>query len=532
MTILYTNALIHTLDPAQPRAEAVAADEHGRLLAVGSTEEIRLQFGRAGVRDIDLGGRTVLPGLIDNHLHVSAHGIKLSTLDFTAAETTDELLTLLKERTADVPAGEWVLGVGWNENNFTDRRIPTRAELDAVAPHHPVFLTRVCNHAYLANTLGFARAGITEGSSDPSDGGYGRDATGALNGMIYENAALPFRAQIPTPTYDELKSALRNGIRHALSTGLTSVHTEDLRYLGGWAQTWRMYRELVIEEDLRLRSNLLIYYPFLEELQAAGLTTGDGCEYVNIGALKLFADGAMGGRTALMSRPYADAPHTYGTAIHSQAELNAIAAAGRAHGMPIAVHAIGDGATDMVLEAMEQNPLATHRHRLIHAQVLRPDQIARLQAFGERLALDIQPRFVPSDFPWVRERIAPEHLPTSYAWRTLLDAGLLLGGGSDAPIEPIEPLLGLHAAVTRKRPGDTHDGYQPEQKLTLAEAVHLFTVGGTYATREEALKGTLTAGKVCDLTVLDRDIFSRDADELLDTQVVRTVIGGKTVFQI
>lgn len=211
--------------------------------------------------------------------------------------------------------------------------------------------------------------------------------------------------------------------------------------------------------------------------------------------------------------------------------MNEISRRAAAHGMPMAVHAIGDGATDMVLTAMEQNPVAPHRHRLIHAQVLRPEQIARMKKFGDRLALDLQPRFVPSDFPWVQERIAEPYWQTSYAWKTLLEGGLLCGGGSDAPIEPIEPLLGLHAAVTRRKPGATHDGYGAAQKLSIEQAVHLFTVGGTYATREEAVKGTITAGKYADLTILDRDIMTEQADALVETHVIRTVIGGKTVFE-
>ena len=530
MTVLFTNARIHTMDPSLPFATAVAV-QNGRILAVGDTAELRLQYGATKEKEIDLAGATVLPGLIDNHLHVSNHGIKLSTLDLSEVTEASELLHHLRERAAGTPQGEWVLGIGWNENNFADRRIPTLAELNEAAPHHPVLLTRICNHAFLANTQGFTRAGVTRDTSDPTDGAFGRDAMGELNGMIYENAADALRLQIPQKTYSELKDSLRLGVKHALKSGLTSVHTEDLRYLNGFANTWSMYRELIIEENLRLRSNHLVYYQFLDELKEAGMTTGDGDEFVNIGAIKIFADGAMGGRTALMSRPYADAPGVYGTAIHSQEELNSIAAAAAAHGMPIAVHAIGDRASDMVLEAMEKNPVATHRHRLIHAQVLRPEQIEWMQRFGDRLVLDIQPRFVPSDFPWVRERIAPEHLPTSYAWKTMLDAGLLCGGGSDAPIEPIEPLLGLHAAVTRRRPGDTHDGFSPEQKLTIEEAVRLFTVGGTHATREEAVKGTITPGKYADLTILDRDIFSGDPDILLETNVLRTVIGGETVYE-
>lgn len=518
------------MDSSVPFATALAVD-NGRIAAVGDTDEIRLQFGRTGISQVDLAGAIVIPGLIDNHLHLSNHGIKLSLLDLSGVTEADELLLRVREWAAKTPHGEWITGLGWNENSFPDRRIPTIQELDAAAPNHPVMLTRICHHAYLANSFAFTRAGISDHTPDPADGAYGRDGMGHLNGLIFENASQPLKNAIPQPSYDELKHMLRLGIKDALGHGLTGVHTEDVRYLGSAAATWRMFRELVVEEDLRLRSNLLIYYPYLPELRDMQLTTGDGDEWVSVGAIKIFADGALGGRTALMSRPYADAPGTYGTAIVTADELNEIASQACSAGMPIAVHAIGDAAADRVLDAVERNPLANHRHRFIHAQVLRQDQIERMKRLGDRLAVDIQPRFVASDFPWVQERIAPEHMATSYAWKTLLEAGVLCGGGSDAPIEPIEPLLGIHAAVTRKRPGETHAGYQPDQKLSIDQAVRLFTVGGTFATREEKVKGTLSPGKYADLTILDKDIFQKEPDVLLETKVLRTVIGGKTVFE-
>ncbi|WP_018133173.1 amidohydrolase [Effusibacillus pohliae] len=531
MTTLFVNGRIYTMErPGSCYATAVAVQE-GRIVAVGDTEEIKLQLGRAGTRVIDLEGAAVIPGLIDNHLHLASCGMKLAMLDLSDAADSREMLLALRRWAEKTSAGEWIVGIGWNENRFADKRIPTIAELDEAAPNHPVLLTRICNHVYLANSLAFARAGITRETADPAGGAYGRDTAGNLNGLVYENASQPLRDAIPKPGYQELKGMLRRSIQHALASGLTSVHTEDVRELGSFADAWRMFRELVVGENLRLRSNLLIYHPHLPELRELGLTTGDGDEWVSVGALKIFADGALGGRTALLSRSYADAPGTYGTAIHTREELNEIAAKARAHGMPVAVHAIGDAAADLALTAMEQNPLPAHRHRLIHAQVLRPEQIERMRRLGGRLAVDIQPRFVASDFPWVQERIPAEWLPTCYAWKTLLDAGLLCGGGSDAPIEPIDPLLGLHAAVTRKRPGKTHDEYQPEQKLTIQQAVRLFTLGGTYATREEAVKGTIAPGKYADLTVLDRDIFADHPDVLLETNVIRTVIGGETVYE-
>jgi predicted amidohydrolase YtcJ len=280
----------------------------------------------------------------------------------------------------------------------------------------------------------------------------------------------------------------------------------------------------------------LIYHPYLMELEESGWKAGEGDDWFRIGALKIFADGSIGGRTALLSEPYADDPGNVGLAIHEEEELGELATQAVKRGMPIAVHAIGDAAVERVLRVMADHPLkpgnpSRLRHRLIHAQFLRPDLIERLKRL--EVVVDIQPRFVASDFPWVLKRVGMKRAPYAYTWKTLWDAGVQVAGGSDAPIEPFHPLLGIHAAVTRRRLDDPkeHPGYGPEQKLTPIQALHLFTKGSAYAAGEERERGTLSVGKFADLTVYERDILTVEPDELDRVQTLFTVVNGRIGYR-
>jgi len=530
---IYYNAKFITLDADIPHAEAVYIED-GRIKGIGSNEEILLQYGRSNVERIDLQNGFAFPGLVDNHLHLSAHGMKLSMLDFSQVRSKAEMLELLRKKVRETPVGEWVLGLNWNENQFADRSIPTIAELDEIAPNHPLFLTRTCYHTYLANHAAFQKAGLGEDAPDPADGSYGRDAAGRLNGLVYENASLAFLNAQPKPSYAQLKEYARLGMEDALSLGLTGVHTDELRLLGSIRNLLQIYRELR-EEGIYVHTNQLIYHPFLAELEELGMTTGDGDEWLKIGACKIFSDGAIGGRTALLSEPYHDDPNTYGQAIHTQEELNQITSLARKLKMPIAVHAIGDQGAEMTIRAMEAYPLQKYRSgnvrdRLIHGQVLRKDLIERLQRLP--VAIDIQPRFVASDFPWVMERLGPHRLDYAYAWRKLLDAGLRCGGGSDAPIEPLDPRLGIHAAITRRNPEEEqHEGYLPSEKLTAREALTLFTLGAAYTAGEEESRGSISVGKYADITVLDRNLLEVDPDEILAAKTLFTITNGEIGFQ-
>ncbi len=533
MKRIFYNGRFTTLDSNIPHAEAVYV-ENGRIVAIDSHDDILLQFGRADVERIDLQGGYVYPGLVDNHLHLAMQGMKLSMLDFSDVHSKEEMLHLLQKKVSETPVGKWVLGLNWNENLFPNRSIPTMDELDQIAPHHPVLLTRTDYHTYLANRQAFLVAGIVEHTADPEGGSFGRDQSGRFTGLVHENAYLLFQAAQPKATYTELKDFVRKGMQDALRYGITGVHTDDVRSLETVEQTLRIYRELV-EEGNYLHSQQLIYYSALEELKSLGLTAGDGDEWIKIGACKIFADGSIGGRTALLSKPYADDPTNYGMAIHSQAEFNQIVQKARQMNIPMAVHAIGDQAAEMMIVAMEQFPLRNAggeklRDRLIHAQVLRADLIRRLQNLP--VAIDIQPRFVASDFPWVLERIGVERSAYAYAWRKLLDAGLGCGAGSDAPIEPLDPRLGIHAAITRRSPNVPEtEGYLLGERLSPRDALILFTLGSAYTAGEEHLRGSTTVGKYADLTVVNRELITHDHDQILQAETLFTITNGRIGYQ-
>ena len=504
--------------------------EEGRIRAVGTDRELELLVAGRNTERVNLDGGYVLPGLTDCHMHLSMQGMKLAALDFSGASSKEEMLGLLKQRADQTPPGEWILGLNWNENAFQPAVAPTRDELDAVTTRHPVLLTRVCYHSMLANTEAFRRAGVREDTADPASGSFGRDEAGVLNGRIYEDAGAVFQAAVPEPDYAEKKANIRRAAQYALSLGLTAVHTDDLRYLGQVDILLRIHQELR-EEGVLLRTHQLVNFSHLAEARALGLGAGSGSEWLRIGAAKVFADGVLGGRTAWLSEPYADAPGQSGYPIHTPEAFTAIVREARGAGFPVAVHTIGDAAVDLVLAELERQPLpeaAGLPDRLIHVPVLREDQLARMSRL--RLAADIQPPFVTGDYPWVLERLG-QRAVHRYAWRTLLSAGIPCGGSSDAPIEPLSPLYGLYTAVARRKPGETHPGYAPGEKLSLAEAIRLYTYGSAQTAGEEQERGLLAPGYGADFTVVDRP-FADDPEEWLGMQVRRTVVNGQTAFVI
>lgn len=527
---IFYNGRITTMDQRIPLAEAICVENH-RIVAVGSTEEILLQTGRAGVPRVDLEGAFVYPGLTDNHLHLMGHGMRLSMLDLSGATSKESLLRMVEARAQMTPEGKWVLGLNWNENRFPLPEPPTLAELDAVCPDRPVLLTRVCHHVQAVNSEACQAAGISRDTPDPKDGKLGRDVNGNLNGLIYENASRPFFDALPSRTLDELREFARKGAADALSKGLTCVHTEDLRSAGSVENLLNIYRGWG-EEEIALRTHHLVYHPFLDQFREAGWKGGDGDSWIGFGAVKIFADGSLGGRTALLSRPYADDPTTRGLAVHSREELEERVRQARSAGMAVAIHAIGDEAADRVIQVLKACPPSPSKlpDRLIHGQVLRRDQIRELCRLP--VAVDIQPRFVVSDFPWVRERLPQELHRYAYAWKTLIESGVPVGGGSDAPIEPLDPLLGIHAAVTRRSPEmNCHPGYSPEQKLTPYSALRLFTLGGAQTAGEAGERGTISPGKFADLSIFDRELLDPEPDSLLEAKALMTVVNGQIAWQ-
>ena len=526
---IYTNGNFYTFNPRIPNVQAVVI-ENGRFIDMGANDEILLQWG--GSYDvIDLEGKTVTPGLIDSHLHLSIIADSFTNLDLTGVKSKHEMLDKIQERSKLLKPDQWLLGIGWDENLFTNGSIPTISELDFVAPENPLMLTRVCQHAAVVNSKALEMSQYHSSITVPEGGTIVVDErTKQPTGLLLESAMMLVKRNIPEHSYETWKEVMRKTMHFAIEKGLTSVHSNDPLFIGSLEKTWKLYEELLNGEQLGLRSNLLINHEFLTELKEFGMYTGYGNETLQIGAVKIFADGAFGRRTALLSEPYHDDPENYGDAMYDQDHLYEIVRRARELDMPIAVHTIGDKALENVLDVLDQFPATTYRDRLIHAQVLREELIFRL-AHPSRIA-DIQPRFLASDFPWVEERLGKTRMKLSYAWKSLLDAGVICAGGSDSPIEPVDPLLGIHAAVTRKKPGETHQGYYPEQKLSMDQAFRLFTEYAAYPTNEETVKGTIARGKLADMTVYSANPFvMEDADELLTMDIEMTIIGGEIKYR-
>lgn len=525
---LFMNGKVYTLNPQQPLASEVYVSE-GKIQDIGQRGELTAKY--PNVETIDLQGRVMTPGLTDSHMHLVAHGQKLLSLDFSDCFRLEEVKQKLQERIDQTPEGEWVLGRGWNEHQLAERRMLHLRELDELSSVHPILLTRICGHAFLANSVALTLAGIDQQTPDPAGGKIVRDDQQTLTGMLLENAGELVQRHVPSETVESLKEALRTAIKDCWRYGLVGCHTEDVRYCGGFRQTFNIYEDIIHKEGYMFRTHHLIYFEHLDEMVAEGKTFGEGSEYVDIGAMKIFADGSMGGRSALLQEPYADDPTTSGVAIHSQQALHTLVAKARKYDMPVAVHTIGDEALSMTLSAIERHPVKQGLHdRIIHAQVLSPDLLERMKKLP--IIVDIQPRFVAADFPWVIERLGKDRIKWSYAWKTMLDAGLQLAGGSDAPIEPVSPLLGIHAAMTRRAPEQNeHEGYGPEQKLCAEDSLALFTIGSAVAEQKRTLKGTIEKGKHADFTVFELDLFQSNVDEWLEKGVAMTVIGGEIVYR-
>lgn len=527
---MMVNANGYTFDNRKSRFSALVVDGD-RILAVGTTGELRLQFGSKVHKVMDMEGATVIPGLVDSHLHVAGVGEQAVKLNLTGVQSKAELLHRIRNWSRPLTGDAWVLGGGWDDNRFVEGGLPTLAELDEATGGRPLLLSRVCYHAYLSNSKAFHKAGIGSGTSNPADGAYGRDASGALNGLVYENAVRPIYKGIPPLTRDQWREAIRRAMRQMLAAGITAVHTDDVRNLHGFTPVWETYHKLIHEEGIRLRVHELVDYDGIDECIQALPTLPAPDEWLEIGAAKLFSDGALGGRTAWFSEAYSDAPNGCGTPIYSREELAHRVRTAHEKGFGAAIHAIGDAALDATLAAMEQAPPVQMRDRVIHAEVVRPDLIQRMVQLGGQIAVDIQPRFTVSDFPWIQDRIGVNRVPYACAWQTLRKAGLHLAGGSDAPIEPYEPLLGIHAAVTRRLPYETGVGYTLQESLTPEEAVQLFSRDACFANGSEHQKGVIASGWLADFTVLDQDVVSpTTADLIRDAEILYTIVGGTFAY--
>jgi predicted amidohydrolase YtcJ len=529
-SLVLLNGKIWTVNEAQPRAEAVAC-LGSRIVAVGSNGEIRKWIG-AGTEVLDLNGKLVLPGFNDAHVHFFSGGENLAGVQLRDAKSEDEFRKRIAEFAARQPAGRWISGGGWDHENWTPARLPTRQSIDAVTAGHPVFVNRLDGHMALANSQALQLAGITRDTPDPPGGTIVRDAAGEPTGVLKDAAMERMYRTIPEPSEDQIADAVRAAMRYSAENGVTSVQD-----MSAAPQILRVYQALLANGQLTVRISGHQPLAAWQRLAAVGLRAGFGGEKLHIGGLKGFADGSLGSTTALFFEPYLDAPNTSGLAnsemIPESKMQKHILDADRA-GLQVAVHAIGDKANHMVLgmyeEAARQNGARDRRFRIEHAQHLRMEDIPR---FGQlHVIASMQPYHCIDDGRWAEKRIGPERAKGTYAFRALLDSGAVLAFGSDWDVAPMQPLIGIYAAATRRTLDGKHpNGWVPEQKITVAEAIRAYTMGSAYASFDDKIKGSIEPGKLADMVVVSDDILSVPAVEIEKTRVETTVFDGKVIYR-
>ncbi len=532
--MLYADTLFRrghfiTLDPTRPFAQALAVRD-GKIVAVGTEDELDALIGPR-TRVVDLEGSTVVPGFHDAHCHILLFGLSLVEVDVRAATTLAEVMAGVAAQAQRLPAGRWIRGGGYNENKLAERRHPTRHDLDPVSPEHPVFLSHVSGHMAVANSRALALAGITRATPDPEGGVIERDEHGEPTGLLKETAQELIKKILPPYTLAETKAALAAAGKQMASEGITSAQDA----WAGWIapEEFRAYQEATAEGILPQRVRLMVDVEQLTVKNGRfdfgfGLHSGFGNERLKLGAIKLFLDGSLIGRTAALSAPYANAPDTCGLLVKSEETIRTQVAMAHRGGWQVAMHAIGDRAIEAGLDAIEAAmgaEAARFRPRLEHCGILRLDLIERIRRLG--VVIVTQPRFIFELGDGFRAALGEERLRLTYPFASL--RGLHVAFSSDRPVVAGAPLLGIQAATTQRTAGGAP--YVPAEAITVEEALHWYTLGAAYAAGEEKEKGSLTPSKWADFVVLSADPLQTDPEVLAEQVIVRqTVIGGETVY--
>jgi predicted amidohydrolase YtcJ len=518
------------MDPTRPTAEALAIVGN-RIAALGTTEEIRRCVG-PGTKTIHAGGRLVLPGFNDAHVHFLSGGFQLASVDLRDAATRADFSERIRRFAKTIAPGRWISGGEWDHERWPGAPLPTREWIDAATTNNPVFVSRLDGHMALANSLALKLAGVTRQSQDPAGGLIVRDSeTGEPTGLLKDAAMNLVYKIIPPSTFEEKQTAARAATRLAASLGVTSVQDMSAGADVG------VYQTLLAQGEIKTRIYAMSPLPTWERVAATGVRAAFGNDWLRIGGLKGFSDGSLGSTTALFFDPYDDTPDTRGLPADEMFPVGAmekrIEEADRA-GLQVMIHAIGDKANDQILSLFERvakvNGEHDRRFRIEHAQHLRAQDIAR---FGRSAIIaSMQPYHAADDGRWADKRIGLNRTRGTYAFRSLLDAGARLAFGSDWTVAPLDPLQGIAAAVTRRTLDGKHPGgWIPEQKISVQEAVRAYTLGSAVAEFTDERKGSLSPGKLADLVVLSKDIFSIDPGEIQNSRVSTTIVDGRVVYE-
>jgi len=527
--LVVTNGRIYTADAARPVVDAMAI-RGGRVVFVGDRAGAKALTG-AATQVLDLDGQTVIPGMTDAHAHVLGLGQSLRNVDLVGTTSYDAVIARVVERAMQTPKGEWIIGRGWDQNDWGDTRWPSHEALSRAVPDHPVYLERVDGHAAVVNALAMQRAGLTRATKDPSGGQIIRDARGEPIGVLVDNAQSLVERSIPAATRAQVKGMIAAAITEMHRWGLTGVHDA-----GASAQTLELYEELGGEGalDMRLYAMISDHAPTLEAWFRRGPQSGlfDGRLWVR--SIKLYQDGALGSRGAALLEPYSDDASTSGLLVSAPAHIREVADRALVAGFQVNTHAIGDRGNRLVLDAYQAalaaRPTADHRFRVEHAQILHSDDIPRFAALG--VIPSMQASHQTSDMYWAGNRLGETRLRGAYAWRSLLETGTIIPNGSDFPVEYVDPLISFKASVSRQdAKGWPVGGWFPEQRMTREEALKSMTIWPAYAAFQERELGSLTPGKHADFVVLDQDLLRIPDAMLSQVRVRSTWFAGRKVYE-
>ena len=527
--LILVNGNVYTVDDAHPRASAFAV-RNGRIVFVGSDREARFLAGPA-TRVVDAHGETVIPGMVDAHAHLLGLGTSLRNVQLAGSKTYDEVIARVVERAKTTKPGEWIQGRGWDQNLWPDRKFPTHDALTRAVPNNPVVLTRIDGHALLANRMALEAAGITAATRDPDGGRIERMPDRSPTGVFVDNAQGLVTRVIPAATRQQKRSAILAAIAEANKWGLTGIHNA-----GESRSTIDIYESLAREGRYNLRNYVLVSgdSASVNHYFRVGPRSALYDGHLWVRAIKLYADGALGSRGAALLAPYSDDRDNTGLLVTPPAEIQRIATTALRRGFQIGVHAIGDRGNRVVLDAFDAAlkavPKADHRFRIEHAQVISLADIPRFAKMG--VIPSMQASHQTSDMRWAEARVGPERIKGAYAWRSLLNTGVVIPNGSDFPVEEVNPLISFHSAVSRQDatnwpPG----GWYPEQAMTRDEALKAMTIWPAYAGFQERTMGSITPGKYADFVILDRDIMNVPVTDILATRVLSTWIAGKPVYE-
>ncbi|CAG0973403.1 N-substituted formamide deformylase [Anaerolineales bacterium] len=536
MTSLFLiNGKINTQDPKHPEASALAIRD-GRFIAAGSDDEIRA-MAENDSRFTNLEGRRVIPGLVDSHVHYHNWALGLKQLKLENTHSLTDMLELLGKSARATASNHWICGQGWNHTTWEDSRPPTRKELDSVSMDHPVILYHSSLHMAVANSMALQIAGITNKTPDPPQGVIDRDRSGNPTGILRDLAMNIVTGVIPPMDEAEAAEAFKEGFKIFHSLGLTGVHDQRLMDAPEYPAAFHIWQRLHASNEIQLRVWMNLPGNRLEEIVSSGLRTGFGDDYFRIGHVKYFADGAQGPRTAWLLEPY-EGTNSTGLQLTPIRDIAKAIHQATAAGLAVCIHAIGDRANRELIEVFEEleasntNPAALRPsapHKIEHVQIIQPEDLKRMSKLN--IIASVQPISVTDDIPMMEPTIGARS-KLAYQYRTMWDAGIKLTFNSDCPVSDPNPFWGIHAAVTRRRrDGTPEEGWYPEQCVTVDQAVWAYSMGAAVASGRQADLGSISPGKLADLVVLDRDIFSIDPMEIYNTKPTMTIFDGKIVYE-